>query len=335
MRVGSNPHKNQPIKASEFIHQIVIPVYIPNFEGYFKDGLNILKLCLESVFNTTHSRTFITVVNNGSCQEVKSYLDQLFNKNYIHEVIHTQNIGKLNAILKGIAGNKIELVTISDADVLFLKHWQTETSNIFRVIPKVGVVGLVPQFKNYETNSGSLIFDNFFNKKLKFYRVQNPDAMVCFYESIGWDKNYNHDYLKYALGLEFNETKVIVGSGHFVATYKKQALQEIKTYLNYKLGGDSESYLDSLPLKYGYWRVTTFDNFAYHLGNTFEDWMTDNVPKKERNFESEFHFSTFNKENRVLYFIKNRIFIKIMSFKFTYKLFLKFKKLPKAMIAKY
>jgi hypothetical protein len=126
-----------------------------------------------------------------------------------------------------------------------------------------------------------------------------------------------------------------VGSGHFVATYKKQALQEIKTYLNYKLGGDSESYLDSLPLKYGYWRVTTFDNFAYHLGNTFEDWMTDNVPKKERNFESEFHFSTFNKENRVLYFIKNRIFIKIMSFKFTYKLFLKFKKLPKAMIAKY
>jgi hypothetical protein len=33
--------------------------------------------------------------------------------------------------LKGIAGNAIPLVTIADADVLFFKYWQSETTKIF------------------------------------------------------------------------------------------------------------------------------------------------------------------------------------------------------------
>lgn len=335
MRIGFNPQKDKTLPQLVFIHQIVIPVYIPNFEGYFKDSLKILKLCLQSVWATTHSKTFITIVNNGSCDEVKTYLDQLFAKNQIHEIIHTENIGKINAVLKGIAGNNIEIVTIADADVLFLKHWQAETAHVFKTIPKVGVVGLVPQIKNYETNAGNLIFDNLFNKKLRFYPVQNPSAMVRFYESIGWGKNYNPDYLKYALGLAFNDTKVIVGSGHFVSTFKKQIFKEVNNFSNYQMGGDSEEYLDRLPLKYGYWRVTTFDNFAYHLGNTFENWMVENIPTNEDNLNFQFGFAQLKKENKVLAFFKNRIFVKFISYKFTNQLFLRFKKLPKEMISKY
>jgi hypothetical protein len=40
------------------------------------------------------------------------------------------------------------------------------------------------------------------------------------------------------------------------------------------MGGDSEGYLDKLPLKKDYWRFTTQDNYAYHMGNVYEDlWM--------------------------------------------------------------
>jgi len=123
MRIGFNPQKDKTLPQPVFIHQIVIPVYIPNFEGYFKDSLKILKLCLESVWATTHSKTFITIVNSRSCNEIKTQLDQLFINNQIHEIIHTENIGKIQAVLKGIAGNNIIIVTIADADVLFLKHW--------------------------------------------------------------------------------------------------------------------------------------------------------------------------------------------------------------------
>ena len=160
MRIGLNPHKDKLLIASEYSHQIIIPVYIPNQEGYFKDSFKILQICLESLFSTIHNKTFITIVNNGSGSAIKDYLNILYQDEKIHEVIHTENIGKLNAILKGLAGNAIELVTISDSDVMFLPNWQSETSKIFKEVPKAGVVGIVPQFKMYEANCGNVIFDN-------------------------------------------------------------------------------------------------------------------------------------------------------------------------------
>jgi hypothetical protein len=335
MRIGNNPHKDQFIEKSDYLHQIIIPVFIPHFEGYFKDSLVILKLCLQSLFNTVHNKTFITIVNNGSCNEIKNYLDELHNNKKIHEIIHTENIGKLNAILKGLAGNAIELVTISDADVLFLPNWQSQTVEVFNTIPRVGVVGIVPQFKMYESNCGNIIFDNLFNNKLQCIPVKNPHGLIRFYESIGWDTNYNQDYLKYGLGYKVDEVTVYVGSGHFVATYKKDMFQEITSFIGYKMGGISEKYLDIAPLNKGYWRVTTYDNYAFHMGNTLEDWMKSesDVTNEKDCFPSG--FSKNKKINPIVYFIKNRLFVKFISIKWMVKLFLKWKNLPKGMIEKY
>lgn len=336
MRVGFNPHKDQAQEQSEYLHQIVIPVYIPNQEGYFKDGFKILQLCLESIFSTIHDKTFVTIVNNGSGDFVNDYLDELLKSGKIHELIHTKNIGKLNAILKGLAGNNIELVTISDADVLFLPYWQKETTKVFSQVTKAGAVGIVPQFKMYEANCGTTIFDNFFNKKLKFIPVKNSNALIRFYDSIGWDRNYNQDYLKYNLGLEVNtDLTVLIGSGHFVTTYKKDMFQEITTYLGYKLGGSSEGYLDKAPLKKGYWRLTTQDNYAYHMGNTIEGWMEIESQQGSVKECLSFDFCKSKTVSSICYFIKNRVFAKFISIKWMVKLFLKWKKLPQEMIAKY
>lgn len=336
MRIGYNPHKDKLQEPSTYFHQIVIPVFIPNQEGYFKDSFEILQFCLESLFSTVHDKTFITIVNNGSGNFVKEYLNELLQAGRIQEIIHTQNIGKLNAILKGLVGNNIELVTISDADVLFLPHWQKETSRVFSQLPKAGVVGIVPQFKTYEVNCGTVIFDNFFNKKLKFVPVKNTNALIRFYDSVGWDRNYNQDYLKYNLGLEVNtDLTVLIGSGHFVATYKKDIFQKIATNFNYKLGGNSEGYLDKAPLKKGYWRLTTQDNYAYHMGNTIEGWMKIESQQESSNEHPSYDFYKSKTVSSVNYFIKNRLFIKFISIKWMVKLFLEYKKLPKEMIEKY
>lgn len=335
MRVGHNPHKNKQQEDSEYIHQVIIPVYIPNEEEYFKDSFRIFQLCLDSLFATTHDKTFISIVNNGSTSKVLTYLDELLNAQKIHEVIQTTNVGKLNAILKGLVGNNIELVTISDADVLFCPNWQKETTKIFNRIPKAGVVGLVPQFKMYESNCGNIIFDNFFSNKLKFIPVKNPSALIRFYESIGWDYNYNKDYLAYSLGYQMDDLTVYVGSGHFVATYKRDVFDKITSYIGYKMGGTSEAYLDKAPLKKGYWRLTTYDNYAYHMGNVCEDWMQ--IESSNQN-ESEKLYADFNKNTDVdffSYFIKNRFLVKLISSNLLMKWFLKFKKLPNAMIEKY
>tara|TARA_R110000868_G_scaffold360908_1_gene622957 strand:+ start:5658 stop:6668 length:1011 start_codon:yes stop_codon:yes gene_type:complete len=336
MRIGSNPNKNKKLEPSEYSHQIVIPIYIPNQEGYFKDSLKILKICLKSLFNTIHQKTCITLVNNGSCQEVKKYLDNLYQEEKIHELIHSENIGKLNAILKGLVGNEIELVTIADSDVLFLTNWQQETLRIFKNVPKAGVIGVVPQFKMYEAHCGNVIFDNFFNKKLRFSAVKNPEGLKKFYESIGWDKTYNQDYLKFNLSLKISaDLNVLIGSGHFVATYKRDVFKDIVSFIGYKLGGISETYLDKVPLKKGYWRLTTHDNYAYHMGNNFESWMEINTSIKENDEFAISNFPTSKYVTRHSYFLKNRIFVKFISMPFLYRLFLKWKGLPKHMINRY
>lgn len=337
MRVGFNPHKDEPQQDSDFTHQVIIPVYIPNQEGYFRDSFKILKLCLESLFATVHKKTFITIANNGSETSITQYLDTLLQQNKIQELIHTENIGKLNAILKGLAGNTIELVTISDSDVLFLSNWQIETVKVFTHVPNAGVVGIVPQFKMYEHYCGNIIFDNFFNKNLKFIPVKNREALIKFYDSLGWDRDYNQDYLNYNLALKINENlNVLPGSGHFVATYKKEMFEELPSYIGYKMGGNSESYLDKLPLDKDYWRVTTQENHAYHMGNVIEDWMLEVSNQAER--ENVFFKPDFTKRSetsKLLYFIKNRVFVKIISIKWMMKIFLINKKLPKQMIENY
>lgn len=332
MRVGFNPHKDQPQEESEYVHQIVVPVYIPNQEGYFKDSFSIFKLCMSSLFATIHNKTFITIVNNGSGSFVKEYLDELFEENKIQEVIHVQNIGKLNAILKGLAGNNIELVTITDADVLFLENWQLETTKVFRSLPKAGVVGIVPQFNMFKSKCGNIIFDNLCNKQLKFIPIKSAKGLIRFYESISWDKSYNKDYLKFSLGLEQNESTVFVGSGHFVATYKKQMFNEMKSYLNYKLGGGSEDYLDMMPLKYDYWRVTTYDNYAFHMGNVYEDWMFEIRHDKNKSIVIDSDFTQHKLTSTFKVELKNRIFTKVLFNDLILKLFYRWKKLPKSMV---
>jgi hypothetical protein len=336
MRIGSNPAKNQVIKATEYLHQVVIPVYIPNQVGYFKDSLSILKLCLQSLFATVHSKTFITVVNNGSCSVVANYIKDLHRANQIQEFISTENIGKLNAILKGIVGNNIEVVTISDADVLFLPNWQMETVKIFAKVPKAGVVGIVPQFKMYESNCGNILFDNLFNSKIRFTAVKNKPALIRFYDSLGWDRKYNQDYLERNLALKIDDAHIaLIGSGHFVATYKKDVFENVVSYIGFKMGGDSEGYLDRLPLDKDYWRLTTQDNYAYHMGNVLEDWMMVPSESNNKNNYTLIEICKRSKVSVLTYFLKNKLFVKFLSVRWLNKLFLYWKKLPKPMIANF
>jgi hypothetical protein len=333
MRIGINPNKEISQQESFFIHQVIIPVYIPNEEDYFKDAIKILKICLNSLFNTIHDRTYITVVNNGSCENVVQFLNTLFQEKKINELIHTDNVGKINAVFKGLSGNNIELVTITDADVMFLGDWQSETVKVFTEIPKAGVVGLVPQIRMYKYKGGNVIFDNFFNKRMKFLPIKNPDALIHFCESIGWGRDYNQDYLKFGLGLEYDKVKCFVGAGHFVATYKKDVFEELKTFIGgKKAAGIGEDYIDEKGLEKDYWRLTTYDNYAYHMGNVYEEWM-DMIPQNTSSAVYEnFHFAKRKKINKVTHFFKNKLIKKLISKKWSARLFLKWTKLPKEMI---
>lgn len=315
MRVGFNPHKDKIQIESDYFHQVIIPVYIPNQEEYFKDSFEILKLCLDSLFKTIHHKTYVTIVNNGSCIGVVAYLNDLFHKNKIQEVIHTTNIGKLNAVLKGISGNSFSLITVSDADVLFLNGWQEASYSVFDAFPKAGAVCPTPSSRSLRTYTANVYWDLFFSNKLKCTPVVNPDALRMFALSVGDANFYNPVQLKKYLTVTNEDKKAVVGAGHFATTYRAQVFDNLESrFATFKLGGDSEGqFLDIPVVKKGFWRLSTADNYAYHMGNVLEDWMYDAVSKLVQNNEgSDFELKPIRSSSKLVYFVKSKLFAKLI-----------------------
>lgn len=278
MRVGFNPNKDQVLPKSDYNHQVIVPVYIPHQNDYFKDSFQILQWCLESLFKTCHAKTYFTVVNNGSCEEVRLYLNELFQKNMIQEVIHTTAIGKLNAILKGLTGHQFPLITITDADVLFLNDWQKATYEVFESFPRTGVVCPVPITKLVRYLTANIILDCLFSKTIKTVAVKNAKAMKAFAISVGNEQMFSERELAYCLVVEKTTTKALIGAGHFVSTYRGEIFNHIKDRsINYLLGTGEGFILDNPAYEQGFWRLSTYDNYAYHMGNTEENWMQEKL----------------------------------------------------------
>ncbi|MCD0471092.1 glycosyltransferase [Flavobacterium sp. JAS] len=310
MRVGFNPNKDKSQERNVFSHHIVIPVYIPDQEGYFKDSFEILKLCLTSLFRTCHKKTYITIVNNGSSKLVIEYLDNLYNEKKIHELIHVTNIGYINAMLKGITGQNFDLITTADADVLFLEGWQEETYNVFENFSRAGAVCPTPSSRMLRTHTANLYWNFLFSKRMRFKTVINPDALRKFGTSIGHYDFYNEVQLRKHLTISNNNQLAVVGAGHFVVTYRADIFNVLKSrHTEYVLGGGSDDLFDIPVIEKGFWRLSTADNYTYHMGNVVEEWMYNEVsrlrPSKE---ESTFQLSSVQAESKLAYLIKNKIF---------------------------
>lgn len=333
MRIGYNPNKEKKILDTDYFHQVVIPVYIPNQEGYFRDSFTILKLCLDSLFKTSHKKTYFTIVNNGSCSEVRTYLDELFQNEIIHEIIHTTNIGYVNAMLKGIAGQNFKFITNADADVLFLNGWQQESYAVFNAFPKTGAVSPTPNSKMLRVLTGNIFFDKGFSKSISFSNVVNPEAMLAFAKSIDYETLFNDINLQKYLTISVGDFKALIGATHFVITYRSDIFDVVENrFTEFILGGDSDSIFDNAVIKNGLWRLSTMDNFAYHMGNVVEEWMfkeAENLRVIDFDYGEVSQFKKI-KINKIMNWFKLNIFSRIFFKKPIWRLFLRYKGLSKS-----
>lgn len=334
MRKGENLLKNKALNDTDSNHRVIIPLYIPNEEGYYKDSFTIFKYSLYSIHKTSFSNLKVSVVSNGSSTEINKKLFGLFEDNLIDElIIEKENIGKINSILKVLRTVEERLITITDADVLFDNGWEKEVWKIFKAFPKAGAVSPVPVFRTHFSLTGNIWFDYLFSSKLKFRSVKDPEGMTLFAKSIGWqwlDIQYK-DLI--ATLKSKNNTIAVLGSSHFVCTYKREVFSVIpKKNSIYKLGGDSEYLYTDLPvIKMGGYRLATYGNYAYHLGNVLEDWMTH----KKNNLITETKENKNTNQLKVLeysffyYFVTEKVFKKIIKFPFFRRYLFKMKGLQK------
>lgn len=284
MRIGVNPEKGNKDIHIENYHRIIVPVYIPHFEGYFEDSFEVFKLCIQSLLKTVHKKTRITIYNNNCHPLVKGFIDEQFEKNIlIDQVFHSkENLGKINAILAASKGNLEPLITITDADVLFEKGWQSAVEEVFVNFPEAGMVSPVPSSKALSNCTSSTLFYGFFKGKLKFEDVVNPQAMHKFDLSLGnKELLYKPIHLEKYLVLKSRKKSgaAVVGCGHFVATLKR-AVFDLGTsepaYIKI-VGGVEAKFIDKPNDDLGYLRLATKENYAFHMGNKLENWMFDIV----------------------------------------------------------
>jgi hypothetical protein len=92
-------------------HRFIVPLYIPNEEGYYKDAFQFFTYCLFSANKTSISQLKVSVISNGSCDTINTKLLQLQQEGQIDELIIEKDlIGKINSILK-VATAEERLIT--------------------------------------------------------------------------------------------------------------------------------------------------------------------------------------------------------------------------------
>ncbi|MFP4845643.1 glycosyltransferase family 2 protein [Winogradskyella sp. PE311] len=279
MRVGMNPQKQSKKIKLQCQHRLIIVVFIPSLEGYYTNVLEVFKLCLDSAITTTNSNCAITVVNNASCNEVSEYLEDKLNSAVVDTVIHHhKNIGKIDALIGAARASREPIITIADVDILFKQGWQNETENIFAHIKNVASVSPIPcrNFKNYETSStlNKILVGNV---KFQYQPIpENFDAHNKFLDSFHW-KLETDEQIKWPV-IEYDGVKALVGSGHQILSMRRELFfstvpEEPSLIL---VGNNSEFLYCDQPINYsGGMRLATYNNYAFHMGNTVEKWMRD------------------------------------------------------------
>ncbi|WP_029272133.1 glycosyltransferase family A protein [Flavobacterium sp. KJJ] len=278
MRVGSNPQKSERKITLTTHHRIVVVVYIPNEEGFYEHSFDVFKTCLNSLVSTINSQAAITVVNNGSHEKVSDFLNLYLKEKKIDTLIsHNTNIGKIDALIGAARGSREKYITLTDADILFTTGWQEKVEEVFFSFSNVGSVSPIP-VKGLLFGT-STVLKNILLRKIKFKSIaipENFEAYNKYLESINWDLETNIDH-KWNI-IESNDCKANIGSGHQVLTVDRDILfKTVPTNPSLTLvGGTSENdYVDFSIDKANKLRLSTYNNYAYHMGNKLENWMID------------------------------------------------------------
>jgi glycosyltransferase involved in cell wall biosynthesis len=140
-RIGVNPSRGKKLAFKPARVTVAVLVYAPHQAGYFQNRLDVTRMTLESIIVNTKLPFDLMVFDNGSCPEMVTYLQGLYDEGKIdYLILSKRNIGKLNAlniIFKSAPG---DIVAYTDDDVFHLPGWLQPHLEIIDTFPNVGAV---------------------------------------------------------------------------------------------------------------------------------------------------------------------------------------------------
>jgi cellulose synthase/poly-beta-1,6-N-acetylglucosamine synthase-like glycosyltransferase len=225
MRLGLSPAKSEGQLPPYGRHRVIVPIYIPHREGYFKDALEILRLCLESLTRTTTDKATITLISNGCMAEAIEMMQEYFRDGKVDQlIIHRQNRGKVDAVVSAMRGCFEELLTVSDCDVLFRPGWLEAVEQVFEHFPEAGVVSPVPSPSGIWLHTSATLPEAWLRGQIAFEKIVPESDLDRFSKSIGRPDLFGPQHKAIQTLVVRNGFKACVGCGHFVATFRRSAM---------------------------------------------------------------------------------------------------------------
>ncbi|TCO06854.1 glycosyltransferase family A protein [Natronoflexus pectinivorans] len=317
MRIGVNPQKSNIQELSHKRHRVILPFWIPNvIDSYFKNQPEVLHWCLKSLTETINPETTaITLINNNSCDEASQIAESFVKKGVIDKyVVLNENRGKLEAIISEARASYEEYITFSDADFLFYSGWEDAVIDVFNNFLRAGVVTCYPcPHLTFHYNSawiwsrkrqcGKVVADE--DLEMVEMGFGNEKGAGVF-SGLGIKRDVEWREMQYFLNNDGNNA--CVGATHALATMKRDIIKNFpdkKVKYVFKNGYEHD-YIDFVPERLGYYRLSTTRCLAYHLGNSVPDEVVSNHKVAERTQKS---FPEYKPRciflNRLLYYILN------------------------------
>ncbi len=145
MRKGQNPAKFAKTVAKPERITVAVLNYIPFLSGFYAEGLDVLKVSLESMRQDPGLPFDLLVFDNGSCPEVRDWLIAEKEAGRIQYLLLSEkNLGKGGAWNIVLAGAPGEIVAYSDSDILYYPGWLARSVELLETFPKVGMVTARP-----------------------------------------------------------------------------------------------------------------------------------------------------------------------------------------------
>ena len=274
MRVGQNPAKSIEQVSQPAAISAAVVVYIPFLSGYYRDSLEVLKLCLGSLRQNADLPLDLMVFDNASCDEVRSYLIQEQKEGNIqYLVLSEKNVGKAGGWNHLFGAAPGEFIAYADSDVYFYPGWLSPKVEALNSLPQAGMITGMPMLTPEEFSTSTVAWaekqpeielerGRFFPWE-DFWRhagslVSEEDKARQFY-----DENN-------CLRLTWGGNKYYIGASHFQFVARKKVLQEMLPIPSKRPMGQVRL-LDVAINEHGYLRLCTDHWYVQHMGNTLPD----------------------------------------------------------------
>ena len=285
MREGTCPAREAPPLEDYPRHRVIIPVYIPHLEGYFARSLEALKLSLESLRLTAGGKAGITIVSNNCAAEVLRELERQYREGWIDQLLlNRMNRGKVDTVVSVARGCFEPLITVSDCDVLFKPGWLEAIEETFCRFPECGFASPFPNPILSWRHTSATLLAGWMRGELRSAKVVPDEDMDAFARSVGVPDFFKPHHRAAQIVLRREGATAVVGAGHFVFTIRREALRGIPRgpALTAISPESDERWLDLPPDRLGYWRLALPSSHVFHIGNTPEAWMYDELEKYRR-----------------------------------------------------